>query len=164
MTGFDKFRSEHAELRPHVEALLVAADAVDLPSARALFELVDESWRFLTEHLLPHAKAEEHSLYRAFTQIVGAPEAARLLFLDHETIGALVDELGELRRKLADHDTIGGELAHDLRRVLYGLHAMVDAHFVKEEDVIVPFLEERLSPTDSERLFDAMRRHELAHN
>jgi hypothetical protein len=54
MTTIDTFsplKAEHEALRPRVESLRVAAEAVDLPSAHDTFELVDDAWRFLTSHL-----------------------------------------------------------------------------------------------------------------
>jgi hemerythrin-like domain-containing protein len=154
----EALRREHAELRPHVEGLRVAGDAVALPSARDAFELVNDAWRFVSEHLLVHAEAEERTLYPAFAKATGSPEAGRLMTIDHEAIHQLAAELGVLRRALADHDTIGRDLADDLRRVLYGLYALVRCHFDKEEAVMLPVLEARLRPDDANELLHRLHR------
>ena len=156
--------AEHRELVPHIERLRGAADAVGRVPARAAFELVDEAWRFLKDHLLVHAEAEDHVLYRAIDQVVGSPEATATMRLDHVAIAALVTELGTQRHAMADLDAISDELAQGLRRVLYGLYALVGVHFDKEEEVFVPLLRSRLSPSSAASLFEAMHRAEHAHS
>ena len=66
MRSLDSVRNEHTNLLPHVEALLDAAESVDLPG-RSAFELVDDSYRFLADHLTVHAVLEEQVLYPALT-------------------------------------------------------------------------------------------------
>ena len=155
---FEEVRDEHRHLRPHVEGLRLAADALQGAAGRDAFELVDESWRFLSEHLLPHARAEEHSIYRAFTDAAKSKLPSRLLTMDHEAIGALVEELGALRRAAADHETLPEDVARSLRRVLYGLHALVGGHFEKEEAVVLPTLEQVLTPAEAEEVVHLMHR------
>ena len=141
----EEVRREHRRLAAHVEALKVAADAVHRTPGRDTFELVDESWRFVSEHLLHHARTEERTIYVALTDALGTPAATRLLTIDHEAITELVGELGTLRRAAADHDTIPDDVARSLRRVLYGLYALIRTHFAKEEEVVLGILEARLT-------------------
>jgi hemerythrin-like domain-containing protein len=161
--SLEGLRHEHRELLPHVDGLKLAGDAVGLPSARDAFEFVDDAWRFVSEHLLVHAGAEERFLYPAFTRALDSPDAAAILSLDHDAIRQMATELRTLRRQLADHDTIGRELANDLRRVLYGLHAMVRAHFEKEEAVVLPVLEARLSAAEATEVVRRMQQHAVHH-
>ena len=46
--------------------------------------------------------------------------------------------------------------AKSLRRVLYGLYALVKVHFAKEEEVYLPLLDARLLPDEAGALFAAM--------
>lgn len=158
MRSLDSVRNEHTNLLPHVEALLDAAESVDLPG-RSAFELVDDSYRFLSDHLTVHAVLEEQVLYPALTASLGAPEAVRLLTMDHQEIVGLIGELRTLRRALADHDVVDPHLKRELRRVLLGLHALLRAHFAKEEEVVLPLLEARMTPAEAERLVHSMGRH-----
>ena len=48
--------------------------------------------------------------------------------------------------------------ASSLRRVLYGLYALVKVHFAKEEELYLPLLDERLSPEEARAMFEAMER------
>jgi hypothetical protein len=69
---------------------------------------------------------------------------------DHVEVGRLTEELARLR---ASTRPAAGE---DLRRVLYGLHALVSAHFAKEEEIYLPLLEDRLSAAEAHALFERM--------
>ena len=155
MRLLDPIREEHALLLPHIDGLLEAADAVDLPGRHA-FEFVDEAWRFVTDHLMVHAALEEHVLYSAFTEVVGSTEAVELLTADHRVIGDLLSELRVLRRQSADRDELDVQTKRQLRRVLIGLHVLIRSHFDKEETILLPALEARLAPGDADRLARAM--------
>ena len=148
-------REEHKELFPHIEALRVAADAVSETVTPALREAVDEAYAFLVHHLIPHAQAEDRALYPVVQKVMGAPEATGTMSRDHVEVGRLTAELGELRARLG-----GGKLtpaqANDLRRVLYGLYALVKVHFAKEEEVYLPLLDARLTEHAAHEMFEAM--------
>ena len=162
MRSLEAVRNEHTNLLPHIDALLDAAEAVDLPG-RSAFELVDDSWRFLSEHLTMHAMLEEQVLYPALSSSLGAPEAVRLLGMDHRDIVTFIGELRTLRRALADHDVVDPHLKRELRRVLLGLHALIRSHFAKEEEIVLPILEARLTPAEADRLVSELgHRHSHA--
>lgn len=148
-------RDEHEELRPHIERLRQAAEAVGTVPTAVLRTLVDEVYGFLVHHLIPHAQAEDAALYPVVARFMGAPEATATMRRDHVEAGRLVEELGALRGQLADltYDPATGEA---LRRVLYGLYAVVRLHFAKEEEVYLPLLEARLSSDEAQAMFEAM--------
>jgi iron-sulfur cluster repair protein YtfE (RIC family) len=148
-------RDEHEELRPHIERLRQAAEAVGTVPPAGLRTLVDEVDGFLVHHLIPHAQAEDAALYPVVARLMGAPEATATMRRDHVEVGRLVEELGALRDQLTDltHDPATGEA---LRRVLYGLYAVVRLHFAKEEEVYLPLLEARLSSGEAHAMFEAM--------
>lgn len=145
----EPLRAEHRELLPHIEALRVAADHVGAIDEAALRAELDIAHAFLTDHLMPHAIAEDEVMYPAIDRIMGAPGATATMSRDHVAVVELVDELGILRRAPGEHAT-------DLRRVLYGLHTLVLTHFGKEETVYLPLLDEHLSAEEASRLFSAM--------
>jgi iron-sulfur cluster repair protein YtfE (RIC family) len=148
-------REEHKELIPHIEMLRTVADSIGTVSGESLQRGVDEAYTFLTHHLIPHAQAEERALYPIVGRLIGAPEATATMSRDHVEIGRLTEELGLLRSQL------GGASVNELqvkalRRVLYGLYAIVKVHFAKEEDVYLPILDARLTPEEAHRMFEAM--------
>ena len=145
-------RDEHRELLPHVESLRAAADTVGARPLADVQRAVDAAYDFLSGHLIPHAKAEEAALYPVVGRVLGAREATATMSRDHVEVGQLTEELGALRARLS-----GGEAeAGDLRRVLYGLYALVKVHFAKEEEVYLPMLDERLSEEEARQMFEAM--------
>lgn len=62
-------REEHAELVPHIAALAAAGDAVGRVGVTELRAMVDASYEFLADELIPHAHAEE-----AAQRIRGEPD------------------------------------------------------------------------------------------
>jgi iron-sulfur cluster repair protein YtfE (RIC family) len=156
MTLTQPLRDEHAELIPHIAALAAAGDAVGGADLVELRVQVDDSYEFLTEELIPHAKAEEAALYPVVQRAVGAPEMTATMERDHVEVGALTAELGVLRQRLATADQLDDDLANGLRRVLYGLHHLVKVHFAKEEEVYLPILEAHLTEPEAQRMFADM--------
>lgn len=149
-------RDEHKELWPHVEVLRATADAVGEAPLEALQRGVDEAYDFLAHHLIPHAQAEERALYPVVQKVMGAPEATATMSRDHVEVGRLTEELGGLRAQLSSAVSITTAQSKTLRRVLYGLYALVKVHFAKEEEVYLPLLDARLSPAEAEKMFAAM--------
>jgi iron-sulfur cluster repair protein YtfE (RIC family) len=161
-------RDEHRELRPHVEQLRAAADMVGEAPLEAVRHEVDAAYAFLTQHLIPHAQAEDRALYPVVGQVMGAAQATATMSRDHVEVGRLTQELGQLRSALAG-STVDADQAKALRRVLYGLYALVTVHFAKEEEIYLPLLDARLTPTQGYALFAHMEgaateaKHDAAH-
>jgi hemerythrin-like domain-containing protein len=148
-------RDEHKELLPHIELLRTVADTIDEAPIASLRRSVDEASAFLTRHLLPHAQAEERALYPVVGRLMGAPEATATMSRDHVEIGRLTQELGSLRSHLSG-TSMSAEEERALRRVLYGLSALVKVHFAKEEEVYLPILDVRLTAEEAALMFEAM--------
>ena len=150
-------RDEHKELLPHIEMLQTVADSIGEAPISSLRQGVEEVYTFLTRHLLPHAQAEEHALYPVVGRLMGAPEATATMSRDHVEVGRLTEELGSLRSQLGGA-SISQSQEKALRRVLYGLSAIVKVHFAKEEEVYLPILDARLTPEEARQMFEAMER------
>ena len=148
-------RDEHQELLPQLELVREAADSIapgqDSRSA------VDRAIEFLTDHLLPHAAAEEAVLYPEVARLMNSTQATKTMEADHAEVSRLTAELRRLRGTL----TAGipsEEQVMALRRVLYGLYTLVGVHFIKEERVYLPVLDEGLSPEAAAEMFAGMER------
>lgn len=144
-------RDEHRSLWPRVEQLREAADAVGTADARTVSDQLAQAHDFLTAHLIPHATAEEYALYPAVERILGAPGSTATMARDHVEVARLAQELGKLRERRPGPDT-----ERAVRRVLYGLYALLKVHFAKEEEVYLPLLDARLAPAAAEEMFSAM--------
>lgn len=148
-------RDEHQELLPHIRQIRTVADAVGTSPVASLRQGVSETYEFLAQHLIPHAQAEERALYPIVGKLMGAPAATATMSRDHVEIGRLIEELGALRSYL-NKDSLEISQQQALRRVLYGLSALITVHFAKEEEVYVPLLEARLTPEEARHLFETM--------
>lgn len=156
----EPFREEHAHLRPHLEALLRAADSVGAAATEELRERVESAYRFLKGHLIPHAVAEDEVLYAKVDELLGGRGDTRptdTMRRDHVEVGDLTERLAGLRERLAGGDLEPSE-ERELRAVLYGLYAVVALHFAKEEEVYLPLLDRELGPDEARELFDRMER------
>lgn len=148
-------REEHHELVPHIAFLRSTADLVGRASAEAVREDVDVVLGFLSHRLIPHAELEDRILYPAVAGLLGSPDATRTMSRDHVEVGRLTDDLRSAR-----HRVVGAEIAPadacELRRLLYGLHALVSLHFAKEEEIYLPLIAARLAPEEAGALAEAM--------
>jgi hemerythrin-like domain-containing protein len=148
-------RDEHAALQPYIEQLRATADAVGQEPTEALGALVDAAHDFLALHLLPHAQAEDKALYPVVGRLLGAPEATAVMSREHAVVARLTRELATLRSALTG-PALRDDQAAALRRVLYGLYALVQTHFGNEEEVYLPLLEAGLTTAEAATLSDAM--------
>lgn len=151
----EPLREEHRHLFPQVDRLAAAAEALGRASAGEVQAGVEAAYRFLAGHLIPHATAEDEALYPEVDRLLGArgdTRATDTMRRDHVEVVRLTERLGVLRRRLRDGVTEEDEL----RRVLYGLHAIVSLHFAKEEEVYLPLLDRELTAAEAQALFERM--------
>jgi iron-sulfur cluster repair protein YtfE (RIC family) len=148
-------RDEHKELFPHIESLKTAGMAVHAALSQASLNQIDQSYKFLTAHLLPHAQAEEAALYPVVQKVMGSPYATSTMSRDHVEVERLTRELAELRGQISTAE-IGAKQANELKRVLYGLYTLVKVHFAKEEEVYLPLLDAKLTSEEARQMFEAM--------
>lgn len=132
-----RFDQEHALLRPRLDHLLELADQIgsgdrqaDLLAARAALVV-------LRDELGPHELAEAAELYPLVGAALGGMDPTAAMARTHVEILRLTDRLGELIESIAATDD-GGDLARadidELRRLLYGLHAIFLLHNAQEEE------------------------------
>lgn len=154
----EPLRAEHRELLPHIDALRQAGDAVGVQSPQQQQEKVHASYTFLTEHLIPHAVAEDKVLYAEVDRLIGKSGntgATDTMRRDHTEVGTLTGQLGELAEQM-HNGSLSGTQQQELRRVLYSLHGIVKLHFAKEEEVYLPLLDRELTAGEAQRMFERM--------
>ena len=150
-------RDEHLELLPHIERLRIVADAIGLAPDKSVRQGVEEVYTFLIYQLTPHARAEERVLYPTVGRLLGAPAVTATMSRDHREIEQLTQELEALRPQLTGA-SVGEAEVLALRRILYGLYALVAVHFAKEEDIYLPLLDSRLTAHEAQQMFVEMER------
>ena len=119
-------RFQHDAVLPLVEQIRVVADA--LPTHGADLGAVGALLRRLESELLVHEQADEAVLVPLVARALGGPETTAAMSRTHAEIEQQVSRLGRLLEPPADEDTI------ELRRLLYGLYAVLRLHNAQEEE------------------------------
>ena len=105
---------------------------------------------FLREELLPHASAEEAVLYPAVEQVSHAPGSLVTMRADHREVVRRIDALAAAS---------SGDSLAAVPFQLVGLAAILELHFRKEEELLLPLLDRALEPAEADQLFAQMTRH-----
>ncbi|MDT0307513.1 heavy metal translocating P-type ATPase [Streptomyces sp. DSM 44917] len=134
-----RFAAEHTELREVVEAVRTAADRLSADPGEQSLAAVRRVHRLLTDHLLPHERAEERELYPGVADALGGPEATATMSRAHTEIERLTRRIGTHLALADERPGPGGPAlrpgqADDLRACLYGLHAVLRLHFAQEDE------------------------------
>jgi iron-sulfur cluster repair protein YtfE (RIC family) len=141
-------RDEHRELLPKVERIRRVADSIGVVPLPLLRERIAEVRGFLVHELIPHARAEDVALYPVVARVMGAPEATATMHHDHVEVAGLAEELDAIAPEL-EEASLALEVEHALRRILYGLYVLIKVHFVEEEEIYLPLLEDRLDEREA---------------
>ena len=124
----------HRALRPHVgdlAALAVRLDTLSPADARAQLERTRE---MLEKELIPHEREEQQNAYPVLAAMLRDEDPTGPLIQTHQEIHRLSRLYGRLVAQLPAAGPGPGDLP-DLRRVLYGLHAVLRLHFAQEDDL-----------------------------
>ncbi len=129
----ERFRAEHREFVPWLQRVRQLADRLDeLTPAEAMAELEQVRW-FVAERLARHEREEEEAVYPVVAALMGGEDPMGTMQRAHMEIEHLVRVFTHLYDDLpADGPTVEDRV--DLRRVLYGLHAILRLHFAQEEE------------------------------
>ncbi len=146
-----RFRGEHSKLIPFVKRFHVVADRLDTIGPAEALAQVREVHQFLTDKLLPHEKAEEETFYPRVARMLGGDDPTGTMVRAHVEIVHLTRVLGGL---LEDMDPEGPAVEDlpELRRVLYGLHAILTLHFAQEEEAYLSLVETQADAVDAAAL------------
>jgi hypothetical protein len=97
--------------------------------------------RFLTGELLPHERDEEAVFYPMVGRLLGGDDPTGTMRRAHVETAHLIRLLGRLLDDLGPSGPEPGDLP-ELRRVLYGLHAILRLHFAQEEEAYLSLIDE----------------------
>ena len=134
--------SEHRQLLPLVASVGRMADTCDdlAPGdvAVGLASLADE----LDDRLMRHEQLEESTIYPALAAAIGGQDPMAVMSGSHREIFHLVRLL---RRNITRLDEVAPlpEQLRDIRRILYGLHAILGLHFAQEEELYATVVDPR---------------------
>ena len=124
----ERLVARHAELREvlgHWAGVLAAAADSGGP-VRPVRNLLQA---FLADEVLPHARAEERTLYRAARRDPDASPLVKALISEHRLLASMAGRLGEPARPA---DTAARAAA---------ISALIASHVAKEDSLLLPALE-----------------------
>ena len=129
----ERFTDEHATLHPDLDQIRRTADQIGVTSPAELLESLQTVQRFLVDELLPHEQAEDAQLYPVFDRILGGSDPTGTMSRAHVEIAHHIRRIGHLIDDL-DPTTPDPDDLIELRRSLYGLHAILLLHFAQEDE------------------------------
>jgi heavy metal translocating P-type ATPase len=125
---------EHRQLADGIAGLRTTADGLDAADGPAARDELDSLRRFLAERLAPHEEAEDRRIYPMLDAAFGSDDATAPLHRTHAEIFRAIRLLDRLTDGLPDEGPTPDDRT-DLRRVLYGLDAVLRLHMAQEEEL-----------------------------
>ena len=132
----ERLQHEHRYLGPSLARLRPLADGLGtMPAPQALTEL-QKMRAFLVDNLVPHEVLEDREVFPRLSAAMGNDDATAGLHRTHTEIFHLVRFIDRLVGEVPEAGP-GPEDLTDLRRVLYGLDAILRLHMAQEEELYV---------------------------
>ena len=129
----DRFRQEHREFAPELQRLRSVADRLDQMSGPEAIRELETVRLFIAERLPRHEEEEEAAVYPIVASLMGGEDPMSSMSRAHIEISHLGRIFQQLLEDLPPEGPSPDDLL-DLRRVLYGLHAILRLHFAQEEE------------------------------
>jgi heavy metal translocating P-type ATPase len=135
----ERFREEHRKWRPELQRLRRTADRLEELLAPELHRELEGVRRFLVDELLPHDEAEDATIYPEIARLLGGADPTGTMSRAHLEIAHLVRLYVRLLDQLPP-DGLEPEDVSELRRILYGLYAILRLHVAQEEESYLSLL------------------------
>jgi heavy metal translocating P-type ATPase len=129
----ERFRREHVEFAPEVQRIRTVADRLDTYEPAELRAELEAVRAFLCDRLPQHEEQEEAAVYPVVAKLMGGEDPMSSMQRAHVEIEHLIRVYRQLVDDLPATGPDRDDLV-DLRRVLYGLHAILRLHFAQEEE------------------------------
>jgi hypothetical protein len=129
----ERFRAEHREFAPELQRIRTVADRLGTMSPEETRRELGQVRSFVLERLPEHEEEEEAVVYPVVAEMMGGEDPMGSMARAHLEITHLGRVFDQLLADLPE-DGPGAEDLMDLRRVLYGLHAILRLHFAQEEE------------------------------
>ncbi len=128
-----RFRAEHAQVQAVADRVRAVADAMDRRRPDESLRALHDVHRQLVEVVLPHEVAEDRELYPSLDRAIGGANPTGPMSREHAEIAHQIRRLGQLLDDIGP-DGCDEEDVADVRRLLYGLTAVLRLHNAKEEE------------------------------
>ncbi len=128
-----RFQTEQVTVRAVIDKIRAAADSLGQIDAGESMAAVHDVYRMLVEQVGPHESAEQEVLYPALDRLLGGSDPTGPMSRAHVEIAHQIRLLGQLLAEIGPDGADDEEIA-ELRRVLYGLYAVLRLHTTQEEE------------------------------
>jgi heavy metal translocating P-type ATPase len=126
--------AEHRAMAAPLAAIRTTADRLDTMDAPTAGSMLEATRSFLVEDLVPHELDEDRTVYPMLTAAAGSDDMTAAMHRTHTEIFRLIRLFDRLVRDLpGDGPTTDDRM--DLRRILYGLDAILRLHMAQEEEL-----------------------------
>jgi len=136
-----RFRDEHRAIRESIERVRAAADTLDTVDPIASVQRIRSIHQMLVSEVLPHEQAEEDILYPALGRLLGGNDPMGTMSRVHVEIAHQVRRLGQLVDDVDPTHFDEVDLV-EMRRTLYGLHAILKLHTAQEDESFLSLAED----------------------
>lgn len=133
---------------PHIKAMRSVADTLETMEHVEIVQSLRDVVAFVLHDVSPYLSARREVMYPVLDRLEGANLATALLKRDHEEILRLTRQLERLVAEMSWEPLTTKRTLNDVRHVLLGLFTVISDHLAKEEDLVVPLLESRLSGSE----------------
>lgn len=134
----------HRALIPHVKSLRTTADLVGSVSRDQLRSRCQDALDFLVFQLIPRLRLEGEVLFPEIDRALGSTALTSVMRRDHYEVHQLTNEVLEVNEHLIGKEIFTDDLERRLRRALYGLFTVLEVHFQKQEELLLPILQDHL--------------------
>jgi hypothetical protein len=129
-----RLRTEHRALAGPIGRIRPLADGLGTIAADVALDELQRIRSFLTATLIPHEEAEDREVFPLLANAFGNDDVTAALHRTHTEIFHLIRLMDRLVAEIPA-DGPGPEDLVDLRRVLYGLDAILRLHMAQEEEL-----------------------------
>ena len=136
-----RFRAEHRAINESTERLRLIADSLASDDAETSLARVREAHHLLVTEIQPHEEAEENVLYPAISRFLGGDDPLGTMSRAHVEISHRIRRLGHFIDEVSGEGIDEVDLT-ELRRMLYGLHAILTLHTAQEEESYLSLADE----------------------
>jgi iron-sulfur cluster repair protein YtfE (RIC family) len=141
-----RFQEEHQAVRSVLERIRTVADSLgELDPPEATVQ-VTHLYQLLAREVVPHEMAEQEQLYPAVERLLGGADPTGPMSRGHAEIAHQVRRLGQLLEEIGPQGPDSEDTA-ELRRLLYGLYAVLRLHTEQEEESYLSLRDEPAEPT-----------------
>ena len=135
-----RFRGEHDSLRGDIERIRAIADGLEDGVGREGITPARELHHFLIEVVLVHERAEETQLYPMVARLLGGDDPTGPMSRGHAEIERFIRLYGLALDEVGDNEPTPEDII-ELRRLLYGLHAVLRLHTAQEDEAYLSLVE-----------------------